>query len=555
LNKPFAELLFNTDLILCDEDEVTEAYTSIIKASSPSNQGYLSNRIIAFHQFAKDYYVADPIWSEVPLVKLGVKVSPGYIDEKSYLETLKLLYANARGQADALYQALLLIFAYRFGLRSKEVFGILRKDLKSDDELMWVLVRSNYVRALKNRQSARRVPLLFELSRLENTIIKRGLAEAEAEFSEDVDKPLFYYQGKPLDRFQRKHISIQVSQALKLVTGNHHTTLHHCRHSAANRIALAFIKPKLKAWKGADTISGVSNILLGHQMITKRSSWVTARFLGQGVLETQFRSYMHFLPEWVERRFRALKKKDEEYILTSKAVTHLSMLKRASRVDYSLLTLTPHTQTIITPVVMLKLFKLIAIGKSIEWMAEHMDIPTQKVISIHEVLKKQLSLVTVNNKQVTVREFFSGFTQTVWDRLTNSVSHFELDASNLDFVYSLKDKCGSPSIMIGATRQIVLWNSAHFRIFRALAALFKLSEADYKVFVSVKDNKNINRYLKLLNLDGEFRENYQVDAILHKGSYVKPRANIVADSISKKSKTSFELVTILLILLSIIGVI
>lgn len=553
--KPLSELMFNTDLILSDEEEVTEAYTNIITASSKSNQGYLSNRIIAFHQFAVTFHVADPIWSEVPLVKLSVKVSPGFIDEKSYQESLKVLYSGFQTGKDGLLCSLLLIFSYRFGLRANEVYGVLRKDIKSDDELMWLLVRSNHIRALKNRHSARRVPLLFELSKMEQTIIRRGMAEAEAEFSNEMGKPIFHHLGRPLDRLQKKRLSLQVSQVLKSVTGSLHTTLHHCRHSAANRIALAFINSKLKGWGGADTFNDLNAIVFGHREVTKRTSWAVSRYLGQCILDTQYRSYIHFLSDLVETRFKALKVSEDKYSLTSKNVIQLSALKEIARVDYSLLSLIPSRQTIITPLVILRVFKLVGMGKNSDWIAEHLDIPTQKINSIFELLKKQLYLVTVNNKPVNVQSFFNSFKKPVWERLTQLVSRAHLDNGKVDLIRTLRSKCGVPSVMVGATRQIVLWNSVHFRIMQGLNLLFELGEKDYKVFVSIKNNKNLNRYLRALNLESQFKQHYQLDAISSKESYIKPRAVIVADSISKNAKTSFELVTLLLVLLSISDVI
>lgn len=585
LCKPLLDHLYDQDLYLFDEDDMTEAYTNIIKASKLKNQGYLSNRILEFHRYASEIGIDDPDWTEVPLVNLGTKVSPGFIHEKEYIATLKSLYNDRNSiYGKSLQPCMLLIFAMRFGLRANEALGLLKDDWYLIDGQLWVDVKPNYVRSLKSRLSKRKVPLLFKLSKIEETIINKFMAEFEANHQSKSNIPLFNIDQKPLSKSQNKVLRAFVNFKLKQVTGLSHLSLHDARHTAANHFSLSLFDLKLKGWKEVTMLSNTRTTFLGNNRVSKKLSWLSARYLGHSILETQYKNYLHYLPELVERRFESIFSGSEKYKFTSERVIDLDKLAQAKMPDLGLLEFVSPQPTELTPETILTVFKLIGLGRPAEYIAEKMNIDLVKIQRIFNLINEHLIHAKVNNLTVDANSFFRSLTQMGWKTVTKQINPRILDDTfkqnlikNRQMYLLQSHESSDVHIkMIGPTRQIILISDESFRVFKLMMDFFGLTQNDFGVYINESSNlkykdklfeieiKRIEKCLSDIQLVDVFRkdiknENFvqnlpnqqrtkaiQLDSIAVKGTYNSIRANIVAQTHTKNSKTSMELITMLL---------
>ncbi len=98
---------------------------------------------------------------------------------------------------------------------------------------------------------------------METDIIDHWLAHAESVHGADMAVPLFFDENAS-DKLMTASIKKAAVDALKASTGNKRITLHHARHAAANRIALAIGGIELKMWSSLDD---------GAASADKESAW------------------------------------------------------------------------------------------------------------------------------------------------------------------------------------------------------------------------------------------------------------------------------------------
>ena len=102
-------------------------------------------------RWARSQGIEEPDWSEIDIPELEEFVSPGFIFENDYQNALKLLNQQSTDYSiNDRWSGLLLLLAYRFGLRGKEALGLLASDLVIEDDMMVILVSDNRFRKLKS---------------------------------------------------------------------------------------------------------------------------------------------------------------------------------------------------------------------------------------------------------------------------------------------------------------------------------------------------------------------------------------------------------------------
>lgn len=306
LSKYIVELAPDIEIEELDEDEITEVYASIIDDVPPKSQRYSRLRLEEFHDWLLwQKSVEEPDWSLVAGADKSLNANPGVVSEAEYLRVFSYLEKSA-GDETAKLAALLLLFAYRFGLRVGESLGLLRKDIVGDPEFgLIVIVRNNKLRKLKTNKSSRRlVPLLADLDEREVKLIRNMMAKAEAQGGGDSNYPVFGIDATNIERRKRRVFASRLRKLLipllRVVTGNSRANVHHARHSAGNVIAASVFGVDELGLSDCEStsINTIKNILLGSSERTRRALPAVERYLGHADAGTTQEYYLHILDCW-----------------------------------------------------------------------------------------------------------------------------------------------------------------------------------------------------------------------------------------------------------------
>jgi integrase len=260
-------------------------------------------QLYEFHQWAQPIYgLEDPDWSELDEFTIRPAGRPGLIAQSEYLWALEELIGNEATRAtpaELVQDAFLLILCYRFGLRGREAYGLLRSDWVDAANTVVVLVRPNFLRHLKNLQSKRQIPRLESFCPLELSIIDEILRRWEERDGVARDTPLLRELTRVNFKQMRLGATRRMRKLLKTATRKSSTTMHHLRHSFACR-ALALVGGRdfglgTDCSFDAQTIDNARRLLLGfsHPRLDRRALWAVCRLLGHSSPGSLFKSYFH----------------------------------------------------------------------------------------------------------------------------------------------------------------------------------------------------------------------------------------------------------------------
>lgn len=514
LSPGFEAVGYAADLLKMDDEDVTILYSEVLetsKARKIEDTLYVAQRLVDFHRWAKKKYaIEDPAWEELPETYAAAGVSPGLITEKEYQDALLLLLRLPEERLrHRLAPAVLLLLCYRFGLRGSEALGLLRSDVVILTDTIVVLVQNNRFRNLKTVTSRRQVPLVFNLSGREKKLIEQWLAEFAATHGSNGNAPLFFAEGTGQPLMAIGPIKFAAISVLKLVTYNPSTNLHHARHTAANFVGLGVSHLELDMWIHAKTCKGKSPIDIEQILLSKPQSrsrmWAVSRFLGHVRGQTTCGSYLHFFGDWANSLFQPITNCDLSIRLAN--ATYLDDLPRIASIETELLdSLTPKSEKP-TPLRMMKWLHLIAQGQSgtaagaalaldpklVEKSLEYVTSIGKKI----RLSKKRESIFSAANdsKEGDPMEFLYRIKEPAWQRLLNCFVEAEHKTDNT--LRSIPSITSTDLIMmVGATRQILMWNDEHFLMMRSLLDYFNIDDCR---FYLVRSNTANNRILDLVS--------------------------------------------------------
>jgi integrase len=190
----FIAFAHNVDLAECGDDDIGDLYASMLvpmKDRERFDPSFVADRLIGFHRFAeRKWGLEAPDWSEIVAEGSPVGGAPGLILEPEYLRALaEIVPEPAHAGRRELCSGMLLLLAYRFGLRGGEAFELRRDDWQDSGATPVVVVRRK--RRLKRPWSQRQVPLLTALTPHETELVSRWLATWDAIALGNGDVPLF----------------------------------------------------------------------------------------------------------------------------------------------------------------------------------------------------------------------------------------------------------------------------------------------------------------------------------------------------------------------------
>jgi len=305
LSPRFTAMGYEVALENLDAEDIESFYGDVLDGAKVKDQADVYAALRNFHAFASVAAGVDEIdWSSIIFtgcIELG---SPGFIDEATYLLLLDRLPAVAQAWGVSAHQLIsFAVLAYRFGLRGGEIEGLGRDDLIYPGNPARVIVRGNRARALKSRAGRRVVPQVFELTLAERAALEALLDMHSVDSIERQNAPLFLSPQDPLRPADGPRIRAIINAELKILTGQPHASMHKLRKSFASSLWLLLEAPQLTL-NGVQTIEGGTRSalmvrLLGtpEQATTRRSGWAVAKLLGHAHPSTALRAYLPVLAD------------------------------------------------------------------------------------------------------------------------------------------------------------------------------------------------------------------------------------------------------------------
>lgn len=509
----FQEVAHSVDLFDLDDEGMSDFYTEVLECRSLERPGYVCGRLLDFHRWARRQGIEDPDWDDVPLVEDGDAISPSFIAEAEYINALNHL--THLHSASARYRtalAFILILCYRFGLRASEALGLRRCDWMEQNGRIVVLVRKNRLRKLKTTTYSRRqVPLVFTLTKLEQSIIHRWQQDAEALHGDDLNCPLFCSDESRTDVFHPGKSKQILREVLKLVTGNPETTLHDTRHSAANRIATALFGIPTSIWKKAgkaDDPTFIRNTLLGRESETRRDIWAMRRFIGHGATNTLIKNYVHLVGNWADELTTETRPKSPVRHLAN--AIDLETLPVMEKVDHTLMEKLPVPTQKLSLLLALRAIRLMGRGKGVADIADTLSVSNAELQRLNslliEVSKKskpsgskpeEKPIEDMSDASIYMRRFIARISETAWQRLTSQLLKLEAnaesvsDASKGSLTGTVVENQVPIQDMIGRQRQLLMWEEAHFEFIRHFLSTLNISDSTYTVFRTSKADNSL----------------------------------------------------------------
>jgi len=459
---PAAERVwYDADLLSADEDDVSELYSALLDARPEIELTNVAEYLRRFHAFARKFaLISDPDWGELSVGQASLSIRPAYIRERDYLSAFERILASSKrdDQDVATASAVVLLLAYRYGLRASEATGLIRADWVGDTCPL-ILVRNNVLRRLKTKAGRRLVPTLFEMTPAEITLIKRVLVTSEANHGGDMAAPLLGVQVKVPSTIGR--LRTIVIQALRWATGNPTTVIHSARHSFATRVLDSlFLVGGDSPQKGhldMPVVETMRERVLGSARQSRRTLWGLARLLGHASPTTSIGSYAHVIDRWLDHYAdHNVTRRTRGTLL--EGVYDLDAEPRGiARPEYRE---AENQAPSISVGAFVRLARLISRGANLQRSATALAIPEelaeQMAVALQTIFSASAKRLE-RNKSLT--ELMSTITESQWANLIKFADEVVVPR---DVTWSKLPTVLEFSGLVGAQRHIVMWRVEHF---------------------------------------------------------------------------------------------
>ncbi len=480
---PAAERVwYDADLLSADEEDVGELYGVLLEARPEIELRSVGLYLRRFHAFARKFAsISDPDWGELPLGQASISVRPAYIREPDYLVAFEVILTSSTlyGQEVATASAMVLLLAYRYGLRASEATGLLRADWVGDTHPL-LLIRSNELRRLKTKAGRRLVPTLCELTSAEVTLIKRVLVTAEANHGGDMAAPLMGNQIRVPANIGR--IRTIVIQALRWATGNPTTVIHGARHSFATRILDSVMIADggiHKSHLEVPMVETMRDKVLGSARQSRRTLWGVARLLGHASPTTSIGSYSHVIDRWLDdyadhnvtRRTRGALLEGTYDLDDQPRRTALPELRFEGN----------HAPTVSVGA-LVRLARLVSRGANLQRSATALAIPVELsdevVFSLDSIFRVSAKR---HERNKSLSELMASVTESQWENLIEFADKVVVPR---EVTWIKVPTALEFAGLVGPQRHIVLWREEHFEWIGLFLKSVNLQKSDVSVLTT-----------------------------------------------------------------------
>ncbi|MBM94531.1 MAG: hypothetical protein CMI09_01590 [Oceanospirillaceae bacterium] len=504
LMTPFEQLAFGTDLLSLDEESITELYSQMLQFRLIKAQqiGYFGDRLVAFHRWASHTGIPEPEWSELTIQSDRRVVRPGILTEQDYLNALKRIRQSYPEHDQHLMLSFILIMTYRFGLRLNEATGLLAKDLREYQGQQWVLIRNNRFRTLKSNNSRRVVPLLFDLTTEETTVIDQLTTRLQTLAGANKNQPLLaeIQNGKIVQSPLIGLTSPALITVIREVTGNPNLVLHHCRHAFHNRVAAALLGIQSpiteKLLKNIDTQAIRETVLGPQNEVSRRCPMALARLMGHRHPSTGISSYNHLMLEWADQLTPVRSARTHKI---SNAFDAQTLEKYQPPKAPKQIQLQYQQPTLLN---LLKTLRLVSLGRTFEQAGAANQLNPEAIRTVetvfynanHKMRFKQRGvasgMILGAGQPNALIEYIS---DDAWIRMMEAAVQHE---SNLEAL----NETSFPSIdilpsLVGRKRQLLMETPEHCQLVKRVIEVFQIPKSHYKVAAS-NDNERATQLLK-----------------------------------------------------------
>lgn len=273
----------------------------------------LGNGLRDFHAFLHRDFKKPLMRNEAEVLGDENSLKPvdgNFITFDEYLRAQVLLDSKRIPKHERHIAKLVLMMAFRLGMRRMEIFGLQLRDFQVTHGLI-CLVRKNAQRRLKTTSSQRLIPLEPFLAEQEQRLLLDWVEQRQHELPPPTSAfdTTINFIFKKFEQSKReawvRHITDLVCSVVRETTGDHALFLHHLRHAFGTWTYLRLRAPDFpelsRHFKGSDaTIASLDmgtnlrSILLGRQVdISRKYAYSVSRLMGHSSPVVSLGHYIH----------------------------------------------------------------------------------------------------------------------------------------------------------------------------------------------------------------------------------------------------------------------
>ncbi|MBK7002920.1 MAG: site-specific integrase [Rhodoferax sp.] len=306
-------ILGDTNPVELNSQDLTEIYQdAVFYRPSQISQSNLAKGLREFHTFLVRKHKKKPLQSIRNTLGDDAGLEPvdaNLVTMEEYTAAMAFLdkqLLRGKDQDHIQIAKLVMMFAFRCGMRRMEIFGLRMMDISSLKELE-VLIRPYTERRLKSDAAQRIIPARFLLSHQERRDLRLWLKRRQSD--PDAKNPNSYVLALPgrqgMEVVSSERTSDRIIKALQHATGHKKAKIHQLRHSFGTWMYLALRTPEYaEALPLFDHLPQTKKFLMSGQRLrklllnhtggtTRTHAFAVARLLGHSTPLVSLEHYIH----------------------------------------------------------------------------------------------------------------------------------------------------------------------------------------------------------------------------------------------------------------------
>lgn len=297
------------DLEGFDAVDFEQLYQGIVnQVSDQKKRAFLAGRLADIHSFCVEKYGFPNMPNFFAQYKAAQFIRVGYVNVHEF-NCLRASVRIIKGFSERQRRALevMLILAYRLGLRRGELVKIKVSDIENSDQ-NWVFIRNNQYGDNKSGSALRKLPIRLLLTDDEHAVFK-DYFRSRLPHMESKPNALFFSDGIDVTDPWDPDLLTRVFGNLLAQLEIENPVFHTLRHSAISNMAVILngnenLVEQLGIYD-QEQAKRITKFLYSENPEANRDRyWVLAGFAGHSTPETTFNTYVHFTDLLLASRLR-----------------------------------------------------------------------------------------------------------------------------------------------------------------------------------------------------------------------------------------------------------